>query len=76
MKTTTKKPKAEGDCSPASCSASCLECGRDWPSGTEQAIAIQKRGKCIVCITEAGERICMEPYEFSQQNNYYQVDSP
>ena len=26
MKTTTEKPKAEGDCSPASCSRTCFNC--------------------------------------------------
>jgi len=34
MKTTTEKPKAEGDCSPASCSVT--EFVYTWPDGREE----------------------------------------
>ncbi len=43
----------------------CPVCERVWPEGCEQAIAVEKRGKCICCIAKAGERIETDPYEFS-----------
>lgn len=43
----------------------CPKCKRNWPIGTEQAVAIEKKGYCIACHIEADERICMEPYEFA-----------
>lgn len=43
---------------------SCPICKREWPMNCEQTRAIKQRGKCIVCIVEAKERIAMNPYEF------------
>lgn len=42
----------------------CPVCDRQWPERSEQGLAVQKRGKCIICIVEAGQNICMDPYEF------------
>jgi len=47
----------------------CSACEREWPRSCEQGIAVNARGKCIVCICRDGERICMEPYEFRQDGN-------
>ena len=43
---------------------SCPVCKREWPEDCEQSRAVNMRGKCIVCIADAGERIEMNPYEF------------
>lgn len=63
---TTDTPQ-KADCPSASCSP-CLVCGREWPDDSEQVKAMVTRGKCIVCIVEAEERIEMNPYEFSVAN--------
>ena len=42
----------------------CPCCKKEWLINSEQGRAILKRGKCIVCIAKADERIVMDPYEF------------
>ena len=48
----------------------CDRCGHDWPAGCEQAVAIRKRGKCIVCLIALGEHFSMAPYEFPSDPGY------
>ena len=48
----------------------CDRCGCDWPAGCEQAVAIRKRGKCIVCLVAMGEHFSMDPYEFPSDPGY------
>ena len=48
----------------------CDQCDRYWPAGCEQAVAIRKRGKCIVCLVEFGEHFSMDPYEFPSDPDY------
>jgi len=44
----------------------CPKCLRTWDKiPCEQSVAIEKRGKCIVCISLSGESICSDPYEFA-----------
>ena len=45
----------------------CPRCDRMWTIDTEQAVAIKKRRKCIVCIIELKENIKMDPYEFERE---------
>ena len=45
----------------------CPVCKRKWPTGCEQAIAVEKRGKCIVCLIANDEHIEMNPYEFQTE---------
>ena len=42
----------------------CPKCGKEWPDDCEQAVAIEKRGKCIGCIIKDGETFEIDPYEF------------
>lgn len=48
----------------------CDLCEREWPAGCEQAVAIRKRGKCIVCLVALGEHFSMDPYEFPNDPGY------
>lgn len=44
----------------------CGTCEREWPVGCEQAVAIRKRGCCIVCLIAQGAHFSMDPYEFER----------
>ena len=48
----------------------CPVCAHDWPAGCEQAVAIRKRGRCIVCLVARGEHFSMYPYEFPSDPGY------
>ena len=48
----------------------CPTCSREWPAGCEQAVAIRKRGECIVCLIAHGEKWCKDPYEFDSEADY------
>lgn len=53
----------------------CDLCEREWPAGCEQAVAIRKRGKCIVCLVALGEHFSMDPYEFPSDPSYTPNDT-